>query len=144
MKLTFLRHLIILFQNILFLKEFITNNGCFGLFTRIKKWSVTSLWCTFPAYFSNTNVPYLLLYQWTKSYQCHTFQDTKQNVILNSSGFPIQESRVQNYWVAPRSTQPFILPRSIKWVPGISGNLVVKSKLPPRSSNSLVAVEPHP
>ena len=25
----------------------------------------------------------------------------------------------------------FILPRSIKWVPGISGNLVVKSKLPP-------------
>ena len=51
---------------------------------------------------------------------------------------------VQNHWVAPRSTQPFILPRSIKWVPGISGNLVVKSKLPPRSDSSLEAVEPHP
>ena len=29
-------------------------------------------------------------------------------------------------------------------VPGISGNLVVKSKLPPRSGSSLEAVEPHP
>ena len=46
--------------------------------------------------------------------------------------------------VAPRSTQSFILPRSMKWVPGISGNLVVKSKLPPRSGFSLEAVEPHP
>ena len=31
-----------------------------------------------------------------------------------------------------------------KWVPGISGNLVVKSKLPPRSGTSLEAVEPDP
>ena len=30
------------------------------------------------------------------------------------AGFPIQGSRVQSQWVAPRSTQPFILPRSIK------------------------------
>ena len=30
------------------------------------------------------------------------------------AGFPIQGSRVQNHWVAPRSTQPFILPRSVK------------------------------
>ena len=60
------------------------------------------------------------------------------------AGFLIQGSRVQNHWVAPRSTQPFILPRSVKWVPGISGNLVVKSKLPPRSGSSLEAVEPHP
>ena len=52
-------------------------------------------------------------------------------------------SRVQNHWVAPSSTQPFILPRSIKWVPGISGNLVVKSKLPPRGGTSLEPVEPH-
>ena len=37
---------------------------------------------------------------------------------------------VQNHWVALKSTQPFILPRSIKCVPGIPGNLVVKSKLP--------------
>ena len=33
---------------------------------------------------------------------------------------------VQDHWLAPRSTQPFILQRSIKWAPGISGNLVVK------------------
>ena len=33
------------------------------------------------------------------------------------------------------STQPFILSRSIKWVPGISGNLLVKSKLPPHSGS---------
>ena len=45
------------------------------------------------------------------------------------AGFPIIGSRVKKYWVAPRSTQPFILPRLIKWVPEISGNLVVKNKL---------------
>ena len=56
----------------------------------------------------------------------------------------IQGSRVQNHWVAPRSTQPFILPRSTKWVPGISGNLVIKSKLPPLSDSSFETVEPHP
>ena len=44
--------------------------------------------------------------------------------------FPIQGSCVQNHWVAPRSTQSFILLRWTKWVPGISGNFVVKSKLP--------------
>ena len=31
-----------------------------------------------------------------------------------------------------------------KWVPGIFGNLVVKSKLLPRIGSSLEAVEPHP
>ena len=29
------------------------------------------------------------------------------------AGFPIQGFRVQNHWLTPRSTQPFILPRSI-------------------------------
>ena len=72
MKLTFLRLLIILFQNILFLKEFIASNGCFGLFTKIKKESGISLWCTFSAWFSDANVPYLILYQ-CKKFQCHTF-----------------------------------------------------------------------
>ena len=58
--------------------------------------------------------------------------------------FPIQGSHVQNHWVVPRSTQPFIVPRSIKWVPGISGNyLVVKcKKLSPQTGSSLEAVEP--
>ena len=57
------------------------------------------------------------------------------------AGFLIQGSRVQNHRVTPRSTQPSILPRSVKWVPGISGNLMVKSKLPPQSGSSLEAVE---
>ena len=57
---------------------------------------------------------------------------------------PIQWSCVQNHWVAPRLTQPFILLRLIKWVPGTSGNLVVKSKLSPRSDSGHEAVEPHP
>ena len=30
------------------------------------------------------------------------------------AGFLIQGSRVQNHWAAPRSTQPFIPPRSVK------------------------------
>ena len=39
------------------------------------------------------------------------------------------------YEVTPRPTRPFFLPRSIKWVPGISWDLVVKSKLSPRSDS---------
>ena len=62
-----------------------------------------------------------------------------------TSGFPIQGVPCSNpLGGAPRSTQPFILSRSIKWVPGISGNSVVKSKLPPWSGSSLEAVQPHP
>ena len=72
------------------------------------------------------------------------FSKSIVNYLFSMFFFPIQVSRVQNHWVAPRSTQPFILPRSVKWVPEISGNLVVKSKLPPRSGSSLEAVEPHP
>ena len=85
-KLTFLRLLIILFQNILFLKEFLACNGCFGLFTKIKKGSGTSFWCTFSAWLFHKNVPYLILYQWTK-FQFHIFfpsQDIKQHVLLSS------------------------------------------------------------
>ena len=33
---------------------------------------------------------------------------------------------------------------AVNRVPGISGNSVVKSKLPPQSGTSLEAVEPHP
>ena len=36
--------------------------------------------------FFHKNVPYLILYQWTK-FQCHTlflYQDIKQNVLLSS------------------------------------------------------------
>ena len=43
--------------------------------------------------------------------------------------FPIQGFQVQNCWVAPRSTQLFILLRPTKSVPGGSGDRVKKSKL---------------
>ena len=51
----------ILFQNLLFLKEFLACNGFFRLFTKVKKGSGNSLWCTFSAWFSNKKVPYLIL-----------------------------------------------------------------------------------
>ena len=41
----------------------------------------------------------------------------------------IQGYRAPYHWVAPRSSQPFIFSRSIKWAPEISENLVVKCKL---------------
>ena len=47
-------------------------------------------------------------------------------------------------WLQGQLTQSFILLRSIEGVPGISGNLFAKSKLPSRSGFSLEAVEPHP
>ena len=60
------------------------------------------------------------------------------------AGFPFQGCRVQNYWVVSRSTQRFILPSSIKLVPGTPGDFVVKSKLSPRSGSvNLENVEPH-
>ena len=43
------------------------------------------------------------------------------------------ESRIQNYWVAPRSTQPLILTSSINKVPVTPDEWMVKSKLSPRS-----------
>ena len=79
--------MIILFQNILFLKEFLACNGCFGLFSKIKKGSETSFWYTFSAWFFHKNVSYLILYQWTK-FQYHALflsQDIKQNLLLLSS-----------------------------------------------------------
>ena len=79
-----------------------------------------------------------------KSNHVFVFFLMEQWPIGQGAGFPIQGFHVQNHWVAPRLTQPFILLRSVKWVPEISGNLVVKSKLPPRSGSSLEAVEPHP
>ena len=74
------------FHNILLLKEFLAFNGCFGLFTKIKKWSCTSFWSIYPALFFHKNVPYLILYQWTK-FQRHTFfhsQVIKPNILLSS------------------------------------------------------------
>ena len=77
--------MIIHIQNILFLKEILACNVCFGLFSKIKKGSRASFCCTFSAWFFHKNVSYLILYQWTK-FQCHTLflsQDIKQNVLLS-------------------------------------------------------------
>ena len=63
--------MIALFQNVLFSKEFLACNGCFGLFSWIKKESGASFWCTFFAWFFHKNFPYLIPYQWTK-FRCHT------------------------------------------------------------------------
>ena len=82
-------YLIVPFQNISFfktLKEFLACNACFGLFTKIKKGPGTSFWCILSAWFFHKNVPYLIIYQWTK-FQCHTFfplPDIKQNMLLSS------------------------------------------------------------
>ena len=78
--------LIILFQNILFLKQFLECNSCFSLYCKIKKGSGTSCWCTFSPCFFHKNVPYLILLWWTK-FQCHNSflsQDIKQNALLGS------------------------------------------------------------
>ena len=77
--------MIILFQNILFLKEFLTRSGYFGLLTKIKE-GLGPAFGAFSSWLFHENVPYLILYQWTK-FQCHTFfpsQDIKQNVLLSS------------------------------------------------------------
>ena len=50
-------------------------------------------------------------------------------------GFPIHGSVVENHWVAPKSTQLFILRRLFKWVQGIPGDLAVKNKLSPCSGS---------
>ena len=74
--------MIILFQNMLFLKDFLALNGCFGLFTKIKKGSGTRFWCTFFAWFFHKNVSYLIPYQWTKSYLFFLLSNIKPNVLL--------------------------------------------------------------
>ena len=52
-----------------------------GYLAKLKR----GLGLAFEAHF-HKNVPYLILYQWTR-FQCHTlliFQDIKQNVLLSS------------------------------------------------------------
>ena len=54
-----------------------------------------------------------VLYRVSLTHKDHS-QDARGWPSGQGAGFPIQGSRVQNHWVAPRSTQPFILPRSVK------------------------------
>ena len=74
-----------------------------------------------------------------------TLQHYRSNgLVVNALDSQSMGPSVQNHRVTPRSTQPFILPKLIKLVPGISGNLMVTSKLPPRRGSSLETVEPRP
>ena len=94
--------MIILFQNILFLKQFLACNGCFGLYTKIKKGSWTGFGCIISAGFFHEIVPYVILYQLIK-FQCHIFfhsRDIKQNVLL-SSGFILNHPLSQ--WMAGKN-----------------------------------------
>ena len=53
-----------------------------GYLPKLKR--VLSFWCSFSAWFLHKNIPYLILYLWTK-FQFHKFfQDIKQNVLLRS------------------------------------------------------------
>ena len=78
-----------------------------------------------------------------QSRYCQAAQCNQKTPIPVSSRWQVRSEKAKKGWastkykVAPSSTQPFILSRLIKWVPGISGNLVVKSKLPPQSGTSL-------
>ena len=58
----------------------------FGLLSKLKR-SETSFWCTFSAWIFHKNVPYWILYQWTK-FQCHhtlfLSHNIKQIVLLRS------------------------------------------------------------
>ena len=45
------------------ISESLACNGCFGVFTKIKKMSGISFWCTFSTWFFHTNTPYLIVYQ---------------------------------------------------------------------------------
>ena len=58
------------------------------------------------------------------------------DLVVKALDFEFMGSRVQNHWVASRSTQRFILPRSISLIPGPSGNWMVKSKLSPRCGSA--------
>ena len=68
-----------------FKKNFLDAIAVLVYLAKFKKGSGASFWCTFSAWFSHKNMPYLILYQWTK-FQCHTLflsQDIKQNVLLS-------------------------------------------------------------
>ena len=65
--------------------------------------------------------------------------ESTSNTINPNPGGPVFKT---TGWL--QDWQPFIHLRSIKWVPQISGNIVVKSKLLPQNVSSLKAVEPHP
>ena len=85
-KVNFLKSFDNFLSTCLILKRILARNGCFGLFTKIKKWSGTIFWCTFFAWFFHKNILYLIIYQWSK-FQCHNVfssQNIKPNLLLSS------------------------------------------------------------
>ena len=86
MKVNFLRLFIILFQNTLFLKEFLACNGCLGLFSKIKKESGANFWCTISAWLFCKKCSLFNSIQWAE-FQFHTLsfsQYIKQNMLSMS------------------------------------------------------------
>ena len=59
--------MIILFKNILLLKEFLACNDVLGLFTKIKRGPETSFWCTFLHDFSTK----MFFIAYSIKFQCH-------------------------------------------------------------------------
>ena len=48
---------------------------------------------------------------------------------MEQIAIPNPEPQIENDCIAPMLAKPFILPRSIKWVPSTPGELLVKNKL---------------
>ena len=74
--------MIILFKNILLLKEFLACNDVLGLFTKIKRGPETSFWCTFLHDFSIKMffIAYSINWQSFNVITLLLSQDIKQNV----------------------------------------------------------------
>ena len=58
-----------------------------------------------------------------------TFKNANFKGSRFKKGVPIHGSQVQNHWVDPKSTQPFIFPKSIKWVQAEACNFIKKETL---------------
>ena len=59
----------------------------------------------------------------------------RHRLVVKVLDYQLMGPRFKNHWVASRSTQPFIFLMSMKWVPGIPGDFVVKGKLFPHSDS---------
>ena len=72
---------------------------------------------------------------WLRLYNSYSRKRWSHGLVVRALGFPNQGSQVRNHRVTPRSSQPFVLPRSINWVTGSSRDLMVMSKLSSRSGS---------
>ena len=64
---------------------------------------------------------------WKEKKDPKTFLKNLWGFPIQDNEFPIKVFLVQNHWVTPSSSQPSMLPRSIKWASGFTGDSVGKS-----------------